>query len=141
MKSKICSKCKKKKSVDEFYPHKGYRDKRSSWCKSCHSRYHKQEHIKKNKKLYRQKIKAEVINAYGNKCTCCSETILAFLTIDHIYGDGHEHRRKLNLGGGTDFYLWLRKNNYPEGFQVLCFNCNCGRQINGGVCPHQIKEE
>ena len=33
-------------------------------------------------------------------------------------------------------YGWLRRNSYPEGFQVLCHNCNLGKKINGGVCPH-----
>jgi hypothetical protein len=23
---------------------------------------------------------------------------------------------------------------------VLCYNCNCGRARNGGVCPHQQKK-
>jgi hypothetical protein len=22
------------------------------------------------------------------------------------------------------------------GFQVLCWNCNCGRAFNNGICPH-----
>ena len=41
--------------------------------------------------------------------------------------------------GGTKFYRWLKRNNFPEGFQVLCFNCNCGKEINKGVCPHKSK--
>jgi hypothetical protein len=27
-------------------------------------------------------------------------------------------------------------NGFPAGFQVLCFNCNQGRRLNHGVCPH-----
>jgi hypothetical protein len=23
---------------------------------------------------------------------------------------------------------------------VLCWNCNCGRYLNGGVCPHKARE-
>lgn len=139
MTTKICTKCGEEKSINEFYPHKGYKDGHHSWCKDCHAKYHKQEKIKENKKLYRQKLKIEVMNAYGGKCNCCGESNLIFLTIDHVYGGGCAHKRKLNFGGGTDFYMWLRRNDYPDGFQVLCFNCNCGRQINGGVCPHKIK--
>jgi hypothetical protein len=36
---------------------------------------------------------------------------------------------------------WRRcgqKHGYPEGFQVLCMNCNWGRYRNGGVCPHEL---
>jgi hypothetical protein len=42
-----------------------------------------------------------------------------------------------NTGGGQ-FYQWLIRNAYPPGFQVLCWNCNAGRHINGGTCPHQV---
>lgn len=66
-------------------------------------------------------------------CACCGESALAFLALDHVNGGGHKQRQEL---GGGGFYVWLRKNNYPEGFQVLCHNCNLGRQLNGGTCPH-----
>ena len=32
---------------------------------------------------------------------------------------------------------YLKKNNYPDGFQVLCWNCNLGR-AHYGVCPHKM---
>jgi len=25
---------------------------------------------------------------------------------------------------GKRIYLWLLKNNFPKGFQILCFGCN-----------------
>jgi hypothetical protein len=58
--------------------------------------------------------------------------ILEFLTIDHINGGGNKHRQQIR----SRICHWLKKNNYPEGFQVLCFDCNLGRSINGGICPH-----
>ena len=91
-----------------------------------------------------RKLKREVMDAYGGACSCCGETELAFLTIDHVNGDGAEHRRQLAAEVGSSWgqagaptYRWLRKNGFPEGFQVMCANCNCGKQWNGGVCPHQ----
>jgi hypothetical protein len=36
---------------------------------------------------------------------------------------------------GLQFYCWLRQNNYPKGFQVLCFNCNLGKG-SYSVCPY-----
>lgn len=68
------------------------------------------------------------------RCACCGESTLAFLAIDHVNGGGWKQYKELGVGG---FWSWLRKNNYPEGFQVLCHNCNMGRQINGGTCPHK----
>jgi len=32
-------------------------------------------------------------------------------------------------------YRWLKKQGYPKGYQVLCFNCNFASAW--GVCPHQ----
>lgn len=90
---------------------------------------------------HRRKLKAEVLGHYGGICTCCGEIELMFLTIDHVNGDGAEHRRTVGDGTGfcgAEMYRWLRRNGYPDGFQVLCANCNCGKQWNGGTCPHQI---
>lgn len=107
--------------------------------------------IKRRKKLrlyhraWRLRLKTEVFKHYCGKkiaCMCCGEGNLFFLTIDHINGGGNKHRKENGLvfkgsGGGLVIYAWLKKNNYPKGFQVLCYNCNCGRSLNSGVCPHK----
>ena len=84
-------------------------------------------------------LRKEVFNAYGGyKCACCGETEPAFLSIDHINNDGAEMKRNGEYGkSGTSFYQYLRKNSFPEGYQVLCMNCNVGKHRNGGICPHQ----
>ena len=86
---------------------------------------------------YSRKLKAETFEHYGHICVCCGETILMLLTIDHIENNGSTHRKELSLTGGEPLYLWLRRNHWPSGFQVLCFSCNHGKYLNGGVCPHQ----
>jgi hypothetical protein len=75
---------------------------------------------------------------YGTECVCCGESEPLFLTIDHINGGGRAHHREIKgtPGAGT-FYNWLISQEFPEGFQVLCFNCNSGRHRNGGTCPHE----
>jgi hypothetical protein len=76
-------------------------------------------------RLYRDRIKLEAIKHYSPE-SCCARCRIAdidVLTIDHIKGNGHQHRKMLG-GGRLKFYYWLRKNNYPEGYQVLCLNCN-----------------
>lgn len=87
------------------------------------------------------KIKLEAINHYGGKCACCGETQIAFLQIDHINNDGAEHRREIEKAshGRVPMTLWLKRNNYPDGFQVLCANCNVAKQI-AGTCPHKLAE-
>lgn len=84
-------------------------------------------------------LRMDVYAAYGGAiCACCGESELAFLTLDHKHGDGAKHRREMNVrGGGLSMYRWIIRNNFPPLFQVLCFNCNVGRHINGGVCPHK----
>ncbi len=68
-------------------------------------------------------------------CPHCDETILEFLTLDHVNNDGAAHRKELGWRkGGQALYPLLKKLGFPDGFQVLCFNCNCGR--GRGVCPH-----
>lgn len=51
-----------------------------------------------------------------------------------IKNDGKEHR---TLAKGANMASWLRRNGYPGGIQVLCFNCNLGKSINKGICPHK----
>ncbi len=84
----------------------------------------------------RRKNKANIIGHYGGICNCCGEKRMQFLTIDHIDGGGHKHRNSLK-SDGTTFYRWIIKNGFPTGFQVLCLNCNMGRYLNGGICPHK----
>lgn len=89
---------------------------------------------------YTNKVKREVLQYYGNNklmCLCCGENTYEFLTIDHINNNGSEER-KIVRRTGHNIYRYLRKNNYPSGYQTLCFNCNSGKQINKGICPHKI---
>ena len=91
-------------------------------------------------KEYHKRLKVEVLNHYSNgkpNCACCAEDIIEFLGIDHIGGGGLAHR---NLIGSTcRYYLWLRRNNYPNGYRVLCHNCNLATSF-GRKCPHELLE-
>ena len=94
------------------------------------------ESSKISKKKYEEKCKRLVFEHYGKKCECCGEDNEMFLTIDHINGGGTKHRKKIK---GEKITTWLYRNNFPKGFQTLCFNCNWGKHINGGICPHKDK--
>lgn len=83
---------------------------------------------------YRRKIRRRVLDHYGRKCVCCGETTEEFLAVDHIERRIKGEKRK----GGYAFYLWLIKNDFPEGFQVLCHNCNLAKGYYG-CCPHKLK--
>lgn len=152
---KICTKCKKSKGIVSFRRHKAYKN-RYSWCRDCESTmklsaYHRNptaynkrvvayrkkdpKRWKEYAKKYKLDLKREVMDKYGGKCVCCGEKPLIFLTIDHIKGGGNKHRKELGRRG---IYSWLRTNNYPKGFQVLCWNCNAAKHILG-KCIHQVK--
>jgi hypothetical protein len=94
------------------------------------------------KRQYSRTIKAEVIAAYGGKCQCpcgCSISIFELLTIDHIVGGGHKHRKSIKVSGGFHFYRWLKAHGYPKDeFRAMCWNCNCSRGVYGH-CPLERK--
>lgn len=66
------------------------------------------------------------IDHYGGSCAYCGETVFIFLSIDHINNNGCQHRKNMCKGSNNSINIgaWLRRNNYPTGFQVLCMNCN-----------------
>ena len=75
-----------------------------------------------------------ISNSKKPRCVCCGENIgIEILTIDHIKG-----RKKGDNRTGEQLYRYLKKNDFPEGYQVLCFNCNAAKGVFG-VCPHQEK--
>ena len=102
------------------------------------------EKQRKRGREYWHQLRHEAIMAYGGyECACCGETEPLFLSIDHVNNDGAEHRRQLGKfdgngkGAGSQTMKWLKDNGYPEGFQVLCMNCNHGKARNNGICPHK----
>ena len=128
--------------------------------RKTHAEYAK-EWRKRNKKQFHEtqrrayiSVRLECLQHYSGKeipeCRCCGETIIEFLHLDHVAGDGAAHRRKIGMPqgvaeqkhrvniGGNGLPYWLKKNNWPEGFQVLCANCNVGKRI-GKYCPHEIE--
>lgn len=84
-----------------------------------------QHHLDQTKQQ-RDDLKLEVMNAYGGpKCAWCPETDIRYLEIDHIEGGGRQHLKQENLGsGGHALRCWLKANNFPPGFRVLCRTCN-----------------
>lgn len=95
------------------------------------NRKHKEKNNKKHRDAYR-KIRREVLEHYGHHCDCCGETREEFLALDHVHGGGNQHRKTITCNSVT---VWVYKNNYPEGFRLLCHNCNFSLGAYG-YCPH-----
>lgn len=159
MTTKRCNTCSQSKPLSEYHRKGNAPDGLSYKCKAC-SREYGQRWLaanqvrrkassdawyaaNKEKENLRRKarnlaIRREVIEAYGGKCSCCGEDNLGFLTLDHVNNDGAEHRKALGVGRcSTRVYQWAKSNGYPDTLRVQCANCNCGRQWNGGTCPHK----
>jgi len=85
------------------------------------------------RKSYQRLMVLEYYSGGKLECNCCGESEYDFLTIDHINGGGYKHKKEVK----GHIEIWLIMNGFPDGFQVLCWNCNCGRHKNGGVCPHK----
>lgn len=139
-----CKTCKQDLTYDKFTPYHLKVSPYDGRCIECVSRqnsnwyYKNREHAKSYMRKYRAQAKDDAFKAYGGfKCACCGEAESLFLDIDHMDNNGADHRREHNLNSGAQFYVWLRHNNYPSNFQVLCCNCNRGKFRNNGVCPHQ----
>ena len=130
---KICKKCQERNATQAA------KRKEKGQCSYCSNMAitgkRRCDECSQKNKCQKQLLRQEVFNAYGGPiCNCCGETIDRFLTLDHVNNDGKEHRKKV---GDTSVMRWLKKNNFPPGFQVLCFNCNFGKYLNNGNCPHK----
>ena len=161
---KQCKECSKIKPLTDFTLGKGGKDGRRRTCKICTNYaakirgrkayaldpekfikrakvYHQTlmekdpERSRAVKRNYNRRQRLIALQKYGGtppKCACCKESEIKFLAIDHINNDGAEHRRKCKM----NLHIWLKKHNYPKGFQILCHNCNMAKG-SWGICPHK----
>ena len=112
-------------------------------------RAHAKEYREANKEMLAAKASArnrqlrlDVLGHYSNgtmQCACCGLTDYEFLTLDHINGGGNKHRQSVG-GRGQGVYRQLRDQGYPEGYRVLCMNCNHAFG-HFGYCPHHPPED
>lgn len=90
--------------------------------------------ILQKQKKRRLEIKIKVMTHYCKgipycQCVGCrngkeNPVHIGALQIDHINGNGAEHRRAFGRGKATELALLLIKKGYPKEFQILCANCN-----------------
>ena len=106
---------------------------------------------KEKLKKYRDSTRFKMLQYYSKYfsnsdipcCRCCGESHIEFLAIDHIAGrkemDSEPELVKLGYSSSlvsNKLYVWIIKNNFPKGFQVLCHNCNLAKGFYGN-CPHE----
>ncbi len=113
-----------------------------------HKRYTKDNTKKLNQKqrFRNEDNRFEVCLTYSKRhsnsdipcCRCCGENKdIRFLAIDHIQGRRNLPKNEAGLVADK-LILFLKKNNYPEGYQVLCHNCNSAKgHSKDNKCPHE----
>ena len=108
-----------------------------------------------NERIKNNKERLDVLKYYSLElsmsdipcCKCCGENFhVDFLALDHIAGRRtmNSEQKLLDKGyssklRGKGLNSWIIKNDFPEGFQVLCTNCNFakGMKKNKNLCPHE----
>jgi hypothetical protein len=114
------------------------------YCLKCSRQRDKEYSRKYNKnpksrvrgRAYIARLKLKVLSHYSPelRCQCklsacwhsdpCPISDPRILCVDHVNGGGRRHLKSLKSSFGAGFYLWLKRNGFPGGFQVLCQNCN-----------------
>ena len=154
---KICVRCDEKKEFSEFHRKKASADGFQSACKQCVRSYRSSYYLKNKaheresnrlwkqahpdyiewfrtdagrmaRKKNRTKARARVIAWFGGKCVYCNSTDTDALELDHVNGDGKQHREELfGVQKGCDMYQYLVANDMDTGgyeLQLLCSDCH-----------------
>ena len=117
-----------------------FSQEKRAYSQRLYSKSLKGKEASKERRLRHKTLVFEHYSAGTPKCACCGVTDLEFLTIDHLNGDGAEHRKKWGGRGGDKLYDELIREGYPYGYQVLCMNCNWSKG-RFGYCPHNKRRE
>ena len=123
----ICKDCKRLRDAAHREANRdAYRESRRRWSANNPDRE------REARKRYARQLRDAIRAAYGPDCQCCGESEDAFLTLDHIEGGGSAHRKELN----GKVHQHLRREGFPPGYRILCWNCNWAYRL-AGTCPHQ----
>lgn len=85
------------------------------------------QHLAIKNTIQYSEIRTKVIEHYSKGKNCCARCGIGdmrVLDLDHINNDGAEQRKKV-----SSVTYWVYRNNFPEGYQVLCRNCNWVKEI------------
>lgn len=113
--TKVCAICQQQKSLDLFHAKRQAGYLCYGYCLAC-----------SNDKNIARAVAArkECIAHYSrgtNKCELCPESRIWVLDLDHINGRDPGERKR---GAPLHLARYCKKRSFPEGFRVLCRNCN-----------------
>ena len=118
-------------------------------------KYQKTPKQKANRKKVHENNRFKILEYYSKTlsnsdipcCRCCGfNEHIDFLAIDHIAGKKQMDSipELVKLGYSSEMQqeslkLWIIRNDFPDGFQTLCHNCNMAKGFYG-KCPHETME-
>ena len=117
--TKICLECL-------VYQSESSKKRRDRWDEETKKKY------LENRSAYAHSFRPKLIEKYGG---FCGETEPRFLQVDHIDGNGGQHRRQIG-DTAEALWRWAQRHGFPPTLQVLCANCHNAKSFHGG-CPHQ----
>ncbi len=141
MEAKYCAGCDKHVPLSDWTKHNSTADRLQHRCNHCRNaqrreaRRNKKGHYATERERYHEQHKKACLALYYRYkklvfehystgtpfcCKSCGFNDERALSIDHIDGRGAAHRKQLN---GVNLCKWLVKEGYPEGYQILCMNC------------------
>lgn len=140
---KTCSTCKQPAELKDFYRNRRTKDGLFSYCKSCSKMYasryrttHREGYLSYRRKYYRspvghekalkyhKSLRSRFLEMYGEKCSCCGDTRVIFLTLDHVVPVLRPKGFHYNPQEGLKEAL---REHRPDLYQVLCMNCNLAK--------------
>jgi hypothetical protein len=111
----LCHNCNAAHGFYGYCPHKG---------RPSDSRWAAPPDANGNQYSKRHRDRVTVFAHYGQQCELCQESSPEFLTVDHMNGNGNKHRKTIRC-----ICEWLILNQFPNGFRILCQNCNLAKSI------------
>ena len=92
-------------------------------------------------KQKRNELRTEVLSHYGNgklACVHCGFDDIRALSLDHInnriINDLTARVKGIKVEHSEGLYRRLRRENYPEGYQTLCMNCQWIKRHENNEC-------
>lgn len=147
MKTKICQKCKKEKSITEFSKNKSKKDQLNSWCKEC-VRIYDEQYYKANKERYKEnylkwrkenpkrawvnfvlsnhKRRGYIVNITNNELLEAIKNIKScpFCGCELVW----EYGKGINKSTPTLDRINNEKDINLDNIQILCRKCNAMKQ-------------
>jgi hypothetical protein len=110
-----------KNKTKNYLKHVEWRNKNLNKVSGYNNKwYHKnKDKVKESIRNRNKKLLEEIFDHYGHKCSIIKCGSLNNLRVDHIGGCKKDKYLK-----GHNLWRWLKKNNFPSGYRILCTRCN-----------------